>query len=108
MFSQRPSDANIKNLSWGRIALEYTDGSAVNTGRRRGSGSQKRVIEGSTANSGLFRYASPIDLDTYRNQISRNKISTEKNSIKEIKVSYKQSKSDIVLMKDKNIHKMKC
>lgn len=62
--SQSPSDANIRNLSFGCRTLEHIDGSAVSTGRRIGSGRWNRGNEGSRENSGLFKYASPIDLDT--------------------------------------------
>lgn len=65
MCSQRPSDANIINLSSGRRTLVYTDGSADSTGGPRGSGSWNLGNEGSRENSGLFKYASPIDLETW-------------------------------------------
>lgn len=64
MCSQSPSEANIRNLSFGRKTLEQIDGSEVRTGRRRGSGSWNRGNDGSRENSGLFKYASPIDLET--------------------------------------------
>ena len=55
----------MTNLSLGRKTLEYIDGSDVSTGRRMGSGRWNRGKEGSRENSGRFKYASPIDLDTY-------------------------------------------
>jgi len=64
MCSQRPSDANITNLSLGCKTLEHIDGSADNTGRLIGSGKWNRGNEGSNENSGRFKYASPIDFDT--------------------------------------------
>lgn len=64
MCSQRPSDANITNLSFGCKTLEQIDGSAERTGWRIGSGKWNRGNEGSKENSGRFKYASPIDLDT--------------------------------------------
>lgn len=64
MFSQRPSDANIINLSLGCKTRVYMDGSDFRTGRRIGSGRWNRGKDGSIENSGLFKYASPMDLDT--------------------------------------------
>lgn len=64
MCSQSPSDANMINLSLGCKTLAHIDGSAVSTGRRMGSGRWNFGNEGSRQNSGLFKYASPIDLDT--------------------------------------------
>lgn len=64
MYSQSPSDANIRNLSWGSKTLEHRDGSAVSTGWVIGSGMWKRGNDGSRENCGHFKYASPMDLDT--------------------------------------------
>ena len=52
------------NLSLGFNTLEHIEGSAVSTGRRIGSGRWNRGNDGSNENSGRFKYASPIDLDT--------------------------------------------
>lgn len=65
--SQRPSDAKMMNLSLGCRSLMNVAGSALRTGRRRGSGRWNLGNVGSRANSGLFRYASPMDLDTCKN-----------------------------------------
>lgn len=83
MCSQSPSDANIRNLSFGRRTLEQIDGSEVSTGRRMGSGRWNRGNDGSRENSGFFKYASPIDLDTYYPHIKRN--SREEHNEKSIK-----------------------
>jgi hypothetical protein len=65
MCSQRPSDANITNLSLGCKTIEHIDGSADRTGRRIGSDKWNFGNDGSKENSGRFKYASPIDLDTW-------------------------------------------
>lgn len=52
------------NLSLGCKTLAHIDGSAVSTGRRMGSERWNFGNEGSRQNSGRFKYASPIDLDT--------------------------------------------
>lgn len=54
----------MRNLSFGCKTLVLNDGSAVRTGRRRGSARWNRGKDGSRENSGLFKYASPIDLET--------------------------------------------
>lgn len=64
MCSHSPSDANIINLSSDRKGLVYIDGSALSTGLRIGSERWNRGNDGSRENPGLFKYASPIDLDT--------------------------------------------
>lgn len=63
--SQRPSVANIKNISSGRNFLTNIEGTAVITGLFKGTGIPKRK-SGSLLNSGFFRYTSPIDLETYK------------------------------------------
>jgi hypothetical protein len=74
MCSHNPSDAKIKNRSCELRTLEQIDGSDVRTGRRRGSERWKRAVDGSRANSRFFKYASPIDLETYEHRSERNKI----------------------------------
>lgn len=54
----------MRNLSFSCKALVHMDGSAVSTGRRIGSERWNRGKDGSRENSGLFKYASPMDLDT--------------------------------------------
>lgn len=54
----------MRNLSLGCRTLVLNDGSAVRTGRRRGSARWNRGKDGSRENSGFFKYASPIDLET--------------------------------------------
>ena len=54
----------MRNLSLGCKTLVHMAGSAVSTGRRIGSERWNRGKDGSRENSGLFKYASPIDLDT--------------------------------------------
>jgi len=74
MCSHNPSDAKIKNLSCELRTLEQIDGSDVRTGRRRGSERWKRAVDGSRANSRFFKYASPIDLETYESRSEINKM----------------------------------
>lgn len=83
MCSQSPSDANMINLSFGCKTLVQMDGSDVSTGLRIGSGRWNRGNEGSRENSGLFKYASPIDLDTWyqcRGHKKENKLDSYQQS----------------------------
>lgn len=67
--SQRPSVANIKNMSWGCNFRTNIEGTAVITGLFKGTGIPKWK-RGSLLNSGFFKYTSPIDLETYKGKVS--------------------------------------
>lgn len=64
MCSHNPSDANTINLSSGFNSLLYKDGPSPKTGRWIGSRRWNRGKDESRANSGFFKYASPIVLET--------------------------------------------
>lgn len=61
--SQRPSDANIRNWSWGCSGCTVIDGTELSIGFLKGSRSLNFTCNGSRLNSAFFRYTSPIDLE---------------------------------------------
>ena len=62
--SHRPSEAKMRNLSWRLSFSTVIDGSEPRIGLKKGSGSLNLGSRGSLLNSDLFKYASPMDLET--------------------------------------------
>jgi len=69
--SHSPSEANMRNWSWGWSLCTEIEGSELKIGLLKGSWRRNLAYNGSLLNSAFFRYTSPIDLEIC-NIISHN------------------------------------